>query len=170
MSCREISPGFSLISILVRSAHPMLYKKCQWVLSQGPEIIRWGFTGFQDPISFCKTLKLATQENRNSTLVPWIAELLCWSVTICPFFLLWQSLWTFTGNGQSQSHFYTMNCWRGLLKPGVCIVCGRVSYWIQLLSNLFLGLPGDSLHPPKLSTQKDILTILANTTLQITCR
>lgn len=88
MSCREISPGFSLISILVRSAHPMLYKKCQWVLSQGPEIIRWRFTGFQDPISFCKTLKLATQENRNSTLVPWIAELLCWSVTICPFFLL----------------------------------------------------------------------------------
>lgn len=33
-----------------------------------------------------------------------------------------------------------------------------------------VGLPGDSLHPPKLSTQKDILTILANTTLQITCR
>lgn len=33
-----------------------------------------------------------------------------------------------------------------------------------------VGLPGDSLHPPKLSTQKNILTILANTTLQITCR
>ncbi|XP_034364965.1 vascular endothelial growth factor receptor 2 [Arvicanthis niloticus] len=33
-----------------------------------------------------------------------------------------------------------------------------------------VGLPGDSLHTPKLSTQKDILTILANTTLQITCR
>lgn len=33
-----------------------------------------------------------------------------------------------------------------------------------------VGLPGDFLHPPKLSTQKDILTILANTTLQITCR
>ncbi|XP_008831540.1 vascular endothelial growth factor receptor 2 [Nannospalax galili] len=33
-----------------------------------------------------------------------------------------------------------------------------------------VGLPDDSLHPPLLSTQKDILTILANTTLQITCR
>ncbi|KAL1790649.1 vascular endothelial growth factor receptor 2 [Sigmodon hispidus] len=33
-----------------------------------------------------------------------------------------------------------------------------------------VGLPSDSLHPPKLSIQKDILTILANTTLQITCR
>lgn len=32
-----------------------------------------------------------------------------------------------------------------------------------------VGLPGDTLHPPKLSVQKDILTILANTTLQITC-
>lgn len=66
----------------------MLYKKCQRVLSQGPEIIRWGFTGFQCPISFCKTLKLAGRENRNSTLAPCTAELLCWFVTICPFFLL----------------------------------------------------------------------------------
>ncbi|XP_055485289.1 vascular endothelial growth factor receptor 2 [Psammomys obesus] len=32
------------------------------------------------------------------------------------------------------------------------------------------GSPGDFLHSPKLSTQKDILTILANTTLQLTCR
>ncbi|EGW02712.1 Vascular endothelial growth factor receptor 2 [Cricetulus griseus] len=45
-----------------------------------------------------------------------------------------------------------------------------VSYGVRLLSNFFLGLPDDSLHPPKLSTQKDVLTILANTTLQITCR
>ncbi|XP_052054468.1 vascular endothelial growth factor receptor 2 isoform X1 [Apodemus sylvaticus] len=33
-----------------------------------------------------------------------------------------------------------------------------------------VGLSGDSLQPPKLSVQKDILTILANKTLQITCR
>uniref|UniRef100_A0A8C0JJ37 Vascular endothelial growth factor receptor 2 n=1 Tax=Canis lupus dingo TaxID=286419 RepID=A0A8C0JJ37_CANLU len=32
------------------------------------------------------------------------------------------------------------------------------------------GLPSVSLHPPRLSIQKDILTIMANTTLQITCR
>ncbi|ELW69896.1 Vascular endothelial growth factor receptor 2 [Tupaia chinensis] len=32
------------------------------------------------------------------------------------------------------------------------------------------GLPNVSLDPPRLSTQKDILTIMANTTLQITCR
>lgn len=51
-----------------------------------------------------------------------------------------------------------------------------VSYWVWLsgnyihLFNLFLGLPGISLDPPRLSVQKDILTIMANTTLQITCR
>ncbi|XP_073093699.1 vascular endothelial growth factor receptor 2 isoform X5 [Manis javanica] len=33
-----------------------------------------------------------------------------------------------------------------------------------------VGLSSVSLDPPRLSTQKDILTILANTTLQITCR
>ncbi|XP_077877429.1 vascular endothelial growth factor receptor 2 isoform X4 [Ictidomys tridecemlineatus] len=33
-----------------------------------------------------------------------------------------------------------------------------------------VGLPSVSLDPPRLSIQKDILTILANTTLQITCR
>uniref|UniRef100_A0A452TIC7 receptor protein-tyrosine kinase n=1 Tax=Ursus maritimus TaxID=29073 RepID=A0A452TIC7_URSMA len=38
------------------------------------------------------------------------------------------------------------------------------------LFNLFLGLPSVSLDPPRLSIQKDILTITANTTLQITCR
>lgn len=123
---RDLSGEFALISNLVRCVYPMLYKKCQRVLSQGPEIIRWGFTGFQCPISFCKTLKLAGRENRNSTLALCTAELLCWFVTICPFFLLWQSLWTFTGNGAcSKFHFYTMNGWRGHLKLGVCIVYGR---------------------------------------------
>uniref|UniRef100_A0ABI7VY62 receptor protein-tyrosine kinase n=1 Tax=Felis catus TaxID=9685 RepID=A0ABI7VY62_FELCA len=33
-----------------------------------------------------------------------------------------------------------------------------------------VGLPSVSLDPPRLSIQKDILTIMANTTLQITCR
>lgn len=75
------------------------------------------------------------------------------------------------------SQFYTMNCWRGLLKHRVCaLFMEGVSYWVWLrgncihLFNLFLGLSSVSLDPPRLSTQKDILTILANTTLQITCR
>ncbi|XP_051026858.1 vascular endothelial growth factor receptor 2 [Acomys russatus] len=46
-----------------------------------------------------------------------------------------------------------------------------VALWLCMETRAaFVGLSGDSLHPPKLSTQKAILTILANTTLQITCR
>ncbi|XP_070252588.1 vascular endothelial growth factor receptor 2 isoform X1 [Myotis yumanensis] len=46
-----------------------------------------------------------------------------------------------------------------------------VALWLCVETRAaFVGLPSVSLDPPRLSIQKDILTIMANTTLQITCR
>uniref|UniRef100_A0A8C5JYZ4 receptor protein-tyrosine kinase n=1 Tax=Jaculus jaculus TaxID=51337 RepID=A0A8C5JYZ4_JACJA len=46
-----------------------------------------------------------------------------------------------------------------------------VALWLCVeMRAVSVGLPGYALLPPRLSTPKDILTILANTTLQITCR
>ncbi|XP_069868978.1 vascular endothelial growth factor receptor 2 isoform X1 [Dipodomys merriami] len=46
-----------------------------------------------------------------------------------------------------------------------------VALWLCVETQVAsVGLPNDSVHPPSLSIQKDILTIMANTTLQITCR
>ncbi|KAM4854166.1 vascular endothelial growth factor receptor 2 [Thomomys bottae] len=46
-----------------------------------------------------------------------------------------------------------------------------VALWLCVETRVAcVGLPNESIHPPSLSIQKDILTIMANTTLQITCR